>query len=371
VLNLHVLQAEYGDCFILESKQGKESTAVLIDGGPYQTFQKHLKPTFQKLPTNRKLDLVVLSHIDNDHIIGLLDLLDEIKNQREKGIKELVKVCELWHNSFNDILQIDAEPYLFFKNIFVNENLISKKEEEKNQQIISSIIMKGFQQGKDLALLAITLKISINSRFNKLIVIDEIVKSIRLKNITIRILGPTRKNLEKLREEWKDWLTKKKQIQNVESDLLQILDKSVPNLSSIMFLAEIKNKRILFTGDGSGEDVIRILSKNEMLDERGKIHVNVLKVPHHGSDRNVSKEFFNTVNADYYVISANGRDDNPSLGTLKWIIECDHENKNSKKIVLTNTTQNVLKTLGQYDQKKFNYECTILEKKRDFYTINL
>jgi metal-dependent hydrolase (beta-lactamase superfamily II) len=87
VINLHTVQAEYGDCFILESKQGKESTHVLIDGGPYQTFLKHLKPTLQKLPLSGKLDLVVLSHIDHDHIIGLLNLLDEIKTQRERPIK--------------------------------------------------------------------------------------------------------------------------------------------------------------------------------------------------------------------------------------------------------------------------------------------
>ena len=51
-----------------------------------------------------------------------------------------------------------------------------------------------------------------------------------------------------------------------EFGLVQILDKSVPNLASIMFLAEIKNRKILFTGDGLGQDVVDILSKNEMLD---------------------------------------------------------------------------------------------------------
>ena len=35
MLKLHVIQAEYGDCFILESKLGKDSMNVLIDGGPY------------------------------------------------------------------------------------------------------------------------------------------------------------------------------------------------------------------------------------------------------------------------------------------------------------------------------------------------
>ena len=61
---------------------------MLIDGGPYQIFKNHLKPTLQKLPLNGKTDLIVLSHIDTDHIIGLLDLLNEIKNQRENGTKD-------------------------------------------------------------------------------------------------------------------------------------------------------------------------------------------------------------------------------------------------------------------------------------------
>ena len=98
-----------------------------------------------------------------------------------------------------------------------------------------------------------------------------------------------------------------------------------------MFLTEIKNRKILFTGDGIGQDIIQTLSKNEMMDENGKFHVDVLKVPHHGSDRNTSLEFFNTVYADYYIISANGRDDNPSLDTLRWIIKCDNSQQKPKE----------------------------------------
>jgi beta-lactamase superfamily II metal-dependent hydrolase len=101
-----------------------------------------------------------------------------------------------------------------------------------------------------------------------------------------------------------------------------------------MFLVEGKYKKILFTGDGSGDDIIEVLTRNTMLDKQGKFHVDILKVPHHGSDRNVSGEFFNTVNADYYIISANGRDDNLSIDTLKWIIESGNKSKNPKKLFL-------------------------------------
>jgi hypothetical protein len=188
--------------------------------------------------------------------------------------------------------------------------------------------------------------------------------------VTVLILGPTKKNINKLQKKWNDWYRKSKTT-HAEIGLLKILDKSIPNLASITFLAEIGNKKILFSGDGMGQDIVDMLSKTRLLDSNGRLFVDVLKVPHHGSDRNTSPEFFNTVNAQYYVISANGRDDNPSLGTLKWIIESEDTVKRKKKIILTNMTSNIEKVLRQYDQNKFNYETVILEKRSDFFTVNL
>ena len=137
---------------------GKNSTTILINGGPYQTFKKHLKPTLHKLPIEGKLDLVVLRHIDNDHIIGLLDLLEEIKSQREEGTKELVKISKLWHISFNELLQTDENPNIFLKNSFLTMNFRSMEEQKKVGSSIASIIMKGFQQATELTSLANSLK---------------------------------------------------------------------------------------------------------------------------------------------------------------------------------------------------------------------
>jgi hypothetical protein len=87
-----------------------------------------------------------------------------------------------------------------------------------------------------------------------------------------------------------------------------------------------------------------------------------MKVPHHGSERNTSREFFNTVTADLYVISANGRDDNPSLATLKWIIESKRKKDNIIRIFLTNRTDKTAKILQKYDQKKYQYRFTFLKR---------
>ena len=77
------------------------------------------------------------------------------------------------------------------------------------------------------------------------------------------------------------------------------------------------------------------------------------------------------MNARYYIISANGRDDNPSLNTLRWIIESGKTDRSPKKIILTNMIPNVKKVLKEYNQSKFNYESIVLEKKDDFLTINI
>jgi hypothetical protein len=290
-------------------------------------------------------------------------LLEEIKNQRESGTAELVNVEKIWHNSFMDILQSDEEPMKLLRRYLPTQNNTISNE------IKNSLVMKGFQQGTDLAEFAKLLKIPINPDFGNLIVINNKIRSVNLNDVALLVVGPTKKNVEKLQKEWKKW-SKKKTAESL-AGLVQILDKSIPNLASITFLVEMQNRKILFTGDGLGQDIIEILSKNAMLNSKGKFYVDFLKVPHHGSDRNTSPEFFNTVTAEYYIISANGRDDNPSIGTLKWIIESENKDKISKKIVLTNMTSNVKKTLEQYGQIKFNYECIVLEKKSDYLTINL
>ena len=138
-------------------------------------------------------------------------------------------------------------------------NFRSMAEQKKVESSIASIIMKGFQQATDLTSLANLLKIPLNPDFEKLVLIEDVPKSIKFKDITFRILGPTKKNFNKLRVEWRDWLNKKKLIQDVELQLLQILNISIRSLSSIMFLVKRNNNKILFTGGGLGKDVIDAL----------------------------------------------------------------------------------------------------------------
>ena len=59
---------------------------------PSQTYEKNLKPTLDTILTNQNLDLVILSHIDNDHVLGLLDLLKQSKGRGNPAVAKCLKL---------------------------------------------------------------------------------------------------------------------------------------------------------------------------------------------------------------------------------------------------------------------------------------
>jgi hypothetical protein len=85
-----------------------------------------------------------------------------------------------------------------------------------------------------------------------------------------------------------------------------------PNLASLMLLVrDPDGVTVLLTGDGSSEDVITGLEGHNKFDRNGHLHVNVLKVQHHGANANVREDFVDRVTADNYIFCGNGAHHNP------------------------------------------------------------
>ena len=105
---LEVLQADEGDCLLLHT--GDPPRRILIDGGPSGIYRTVLRPHLEALQAADAieeplpLDLVIVSHIDADHITGILDLLNEIRESTDRGEEPLATPALLWHNSFEEIL---------------------------------------------------------------------------------------------------------------------------------------------------------------------------------------------------------------------------------------------------------------------------
>ncbi len=70
---IKALQVKYGDCFIIKTFDNKgEEFNILMDGGPGNSFLAVLKRELQDKP---KIDLLIITHIDDDHIKGLNNFL--------------------------------------------------------------------------------------------------------------------------------------------------------------------------------------------------------------------------------------------------------------------------------------------------------
>lgn len=359
MLQLRVVQAEFGDCLILEYGDSARPRYLLIDGGPQGTYPKHLRGELTRIAqSGRSLDRIILSHVDNDHILGLLEMMAEMVQDRESGKAGVIEIGDLWHNAFSKTIGGTGEvPDRLEKAFSVDTAPV-------NFLPAASAVTFGISEGSHLLEAARELSIAVNAGFpHDLITADGAPAPLAFADgLKLWVLGPTLKNLDRLKKDWLEWLAKaegKAYLGDpVESDKI---DRSVPNLSSIMLLAEADQRRILLTGDGLGDDLVDGLKGAGLLDESGKVHVDVLKMPHHGSVRNINRSFFETILADCYVISANGKYNNPDLATLIWLVEAAHNGRRKIRLVATNPTSSISHLVKEYPADEYGYELVFLE----------
>jgi hypothetical protein len=96
---------------------------------------------------------------------------------------------------------------------------------------------------------------------------------------------------------------------------------TTPNVASLMLMVEEDGKRILLTGDAQQDYVVAGLEKTKFLAAGGGLHLDVLKVQHHGSEHNVDAEFCRRVSADHYVFCGNGSSGNPEPHVVRMVLE--------------------------------------------------
>jgi beta-lactamase superfamily II metal-dependent hydrolase len=305
-----VLEANHGDC-ILVSHEGSSSTFnILIDGGtsttfkfgPRQRFAGALCTSLDDLKEKgQHIDLVILTHIDDDHIHGLIKAFET-----PNYLSELVK--SIWFNSSRLITKHFNAPEIPENNILLTDDSPQTSE----------------RQGKELEAL-----------------LDEIgceraplIKAGQIHSVgpfKLTVLSPSHNQLERLLHKWpsedesgataahgNDYQLSLKEIW--EADEFKS-DSSVYNGSSIAFLLEVDNTKMLFLGDAHDEVVVESL-KELGFSEKNKLHLDLVKVSHHGSQYNTSSEFLSLIQSSRFVISTNGtRHGLPNKRTIARIIK--------------------------------------------------
>src|SRR5262245_60143791 len=115
--SLDVRRARKGDCLLLHYGTEKNPGLVMIDGGPKAVYGPHLRPRLEEIRKKRvegnkplQVDLLMVSHVDDDHIQGILDLTRELRKAEEEQKPQFVQVLGLWHNSFDNIIEHNTKP---------------------------------------------------------------------------------------------------------------------------------------------------------------------------------------------------------------------------------------------------------------------
>jgi len=350
LFSLDVLRARKGDCLMLHYGPEDDPRLILIDGGPANVYVPHLKPRIKLVHASRGLerndslpvDVVMVSHIDDDHIRGILELTsDQLGNSPDLRLK----VASLWHNTFDDLLTSTPEELLSGfgqasfaasagRNADFDQVEVDVKDDDEEAEIHQTIdVLASISQGRQLRddREALQQKSPAqrqwkpNHKFGgKLIVAKAAAEPVTLEGgLQITVAGPMQPELEALQEAHDEWLREQKdgKKKTPEAMLAAFVDESVPNLSSIVVFAELGGKNMLLTGDARGDKILEGLELAKVLTPGGTRPINLLKVPHHGSDNNMETIFFKRLPAEHYVFSGDGEHGNPERKTLQMLLD--------------------------------------------------
>jgi beta-lactamase superfamily II metal-dependent hydrolase len=360
-MRLTAFQSDKGDCLLLTDTA--ETRHILVDGGMSVSYNAHVAPALAKLRSAGKpLDLVYVSHIDQDHIAGVLKFLDDEaawrlhefqkkqKNPKSKppAAPRPPKVREIWHNAFHDQLKANAGPIedalAAVAPVLAGSDLEAIRGEALRQSDLVTSIAEAIQVSRRISPKQLNIKLNPRSK-GRLMMLRKQQKPIRIGDLRITIVGPTPGELKALRGEWNTWLRSTKgkarlkklrdaarrdeeRLGASEFDaLLASLrfeaesfgdpgEVTTPNLASLTLLVEDAASSLLLTGDARGDQVVEGLRAAGRLDG-GTFDVDVLKVPHHGSENNIDSDFVEAVIARDYVFCGNGSSGNPDTDVIE------------------------------------------------------
>jgi hypothetical protein len=304
MLTFEFLPAKHGDCILV--RWGDPTRIMIVDGGPDGVYEGELKPRLTSLlpkkGDSRVVDVLCLSHIDEDHVVGVERMLKELVRARREQLPPPFVVRRVWFNSLDDL--IDATQL----------GLSAPVRQMMQAAQPDAVVSASYGQGDSVRSSVAALGLAGNQPFGGLLKVGS-AKS--LWDLDVKVVGPNSEALAQLAKEWAD------SVQNKDSKAIAaaFTDRKVQNLTSIALHLRHGGHTALLTGDARGDQILAALESVKLLDPGGTIDVDVFKLPHHGSEKNADQLMFKRIRANHYVVSANGKNKRPSLSTLSWLIE--------------------------------------------------
>ncbi len=296
MFNIKMIAAGHGDCLWLEYGDEQQPFRILIDGGTAGTF-KRVKKRIKVLPEDqRHFELLVITHIDADHIAGVLKLLDD----EELG----VTFGDIWFNGYRHLPTSPLESLGVIQGERLTD-VLARDETPWNEAFDGGALI--VEEGQPLP-----------------------VSKLR-GGLQLTLLSPTPATLRDLKGQWEEEARKagldpndpradtdqparrRSGLEALGGDLPDVdalaetefsEDGSEANGSSIAFLVEYDGIRVLLSGDAYA--LVLENSIKQLTNDCKKLRLDAFKTPHHGSKSNISATLLKTIDCDRYLISTNG-----------------------------------------------------------------
>ena len=232
------------DCYLIKLEKDDKSFNLLVDCG-----KVGLVDEVKNNLGNEKLNGIVVTHIDKDHIIGVTKLIKDLK---EDDLRNTFIIF----NKYDDSLISYNHGEELLENISqkMSQRLLVKSYANNYNRENAKIERKRDKEK--------TLKLEILSSKQRKLLSNDFFKS---DTAYITLLSPKINDLKLFMKNWYEGTVNSK----------------VTNKSSVTFVLEFEGKRVLMLGDAFVEDVYDELKAIEWIES-----LDYIKISHHGARDN-------------------------------------------------------------------------------------
>ena len=287
-LHVYALPADYGDSILIQFVGADDKNHYIwIDGGLSRSYKNNGKGVIATIAEQgEEIDLVVVSHVDQDHIGGVLAMASDPDAPHDK-------IKQYWFNASRNLAQ------------FFNTRHHPDREVTLPQEGLRSI-----DQGMKLESF-----LQKENKWHQKPIMG--IKLEHLHGMDVVVLGPPQDALRKLAERWEDEMEEKATDRSIsltpetKVPLPELVtnsfkeDNSKPNGSSIVLALEYEGYRLLLPGDAHPSDIVESLKRLGYSKDSPMV-LDAFKLGHHGSKGSLSPELLDYIDCRDYIISTDG-----------------------------------------------------------------
>lgn len=370
----------YGDCifFVLKDEDNDDSFHIMIDCGALSDEIKQ----FIIHNLGLRLDLIIATHLDGDHIDGITAILNDNDLKNLVVGKILYNCCFMPYDNTDNITfprpiqyRINSLPSAYPDT--ARSKISASTSVSLANRILSDESMKSVWNHTPITNQTDPIPLGIKGKWGKLVFLSPTVQDlqnldglfktkfagftgIKFPEHPFGNIQETYELLLKIEEKKKrifkgKWIgakqatISKEEFENAFNVIVNESSLSIPNQASMAFYWECNYRKVLFLGDSMAKTVKESLSRHF----DGQIKFDAVKISHHGSKYNTTSELMTKIDAPVFYLTGgySSEEDCPTMETIAKIAIRDTD-EDSKRYIRYNYKNQTISRLISHANKR-------------------